>query len=280
MSGIFMSSGYNGPKETRYLFVDGGCWRQMIEDAAKRYSFFDATQIDYAKVFGGFSKTFYYDSMPPQKNGESNEDYAARIKPMEELFNDLRTIPGVHVYEGSSRRRRRTVQQKKVDIMIAVDMLTHSFRRNMHQATLLTADLDFKPLIDALVQDGMHVDLLYPHGKPNKELLYAADARRPLTFRELHAWCKTEFQESYSFEVSSGLKGRNDEKDLVLKETWTRNDIEIELYQVSSKNIYVIMFPDRASRRPNYYFKVKHSDSEVLKTFVEECFQEFWDTLI
>jgi hypothetical protein len=59
--------------------------------------------------------------------------------------------------------------------MIAVDMLTHSFRRNMHQATLLTGDLDFKPLIDALVQEGMFVTLWYPPSTTSQELIAAAD---------------------------------------------------------------------------------------------------------
>ena len=37
--------------------------------------------------------------------------------------------------------------------MIAVDMLTHPFDRNMERATLLAGDLDFKPLLDALVNN-------------------------------------------------------------------------------------------------------------------------------
>ena len=38
-------------------------------------------------------------------------------------------------------------------------MLSHAHRKNMHKTTLLTGDLDFKPLVDALVQDGMFVTL-------------------------------------------------------------------------------------------------------------------------
>jgi uncharacterized LabA/DUF88 family protein len=45
----------------------------------------------------------------------------------------------------------------------------------MNEATLLTGDLDFKPLIDALVQEGMFVTLWYPHGSTSKELIAAAD---------------------------------------------------------------------------------------------------------
>jgi uncharacterized LabA/DUF88 family protein len=51
----------------------------------------------------------------------------------------------------------------------------------MHQATLLTGDNDFKPLIDALVQDGLFVTLMYPPDETSRELMQAADARTPWT---------------------------------------------------------------------------------------------------
>jgi len=182
-----LGGGYR-PRETKYLFIDGGCLRQMLEDIAETYPPFETTHFDFSKLAREYNKTFYYDSLPPRKKGENEASYTLRVARQEAFFNGLRAIAGVHVYEGDARRRRKTVQQKKVDIMIAVDMLTHSFRRNMHQAALLTSDLDFKPLVDALVQDGMHVTILYPRGKPNTELIYAADARLPLTFRQIHNW--------------------------------------------------------------------------------------------
>src|ERR1700758_3378597 len=46
-----------------------------------------------------------------------------------ELFKRLRSTDGVHVYEGDVRKRRHKggLEQKMVDVMLAVDMLTHSF---------------------------------------------------------------------------------------------------------------------------------------------------------
>ena len=74
-------------------------------------------------------------------------------------------------------------EQKKVDVMIAVDMLAHTFRRNMHEATLLTGDNDLRPLVDALIHDGMFLNLWYPTGETSIEFLRAADTRRPLGIR-------------------------------------------------------------------------------------------------
>jgi uncharacterized LabA/DUF88 family protein len=91
---------------------------------------------------------------------ETDQAYEARVRPQRELFDSAAGVDRVHVYEGDARRRRkRGLEQKKVDVMIAVDMLTHTFRRNMHEATLLTGDNDFKPLVDALVHEGMFITI-------------------------------------------------------------------------------------------------------------------------
>jgi hypothetical protein len=76
--------------------------------------------------------------------------------------------------------------QKEVDILIAVDMLTHCHNRNMHSATLLAGDLDFRPLIETLVREGMYVELQYERSSANAELVAGADARRELDLYGLH----------------------------------------------------------------------------------------------
>lgn len=92
----------------------------------------------------------------------------------------------MHVYEGDARtRKRRGLEQKKVDVMLTVDMLSHTFRRNMHEATLMTGDADFKPVVDALVHEGMFITVWFPPEETSKELLDAADARLPLNLGTL-----------------------------------------------------------------------------------------------
>jgi hypothetical protein len=54
--------------------------------------------------------------------------------------------------------------------MLTVDILTHTFRRNMDAATLLTGYVDFKPLIDTSVQNAMYVTLWYPPEETSCEL--------------------------------------------------------------------------------------------------------------
>jgi uncharacterized LabA/DUF88 family protein len=46
---------------------------------------------------------------------------------------------------------------------------------------LLTGDLDFKPLVTALVDIGVDVHLLYPEDETNDDLKVAADSAGALT---------------------------------------------------------------------------------------------------
>ena len=109
--------------EIQYLFIDGGCLRETLDDYSQRFFDNDKIEFDYERLGREYQKVFYYDSPPPQKNDENDMDYHERIKPTRDFFTQLNLLDGFHVYEGSSRRRRSKVEQKKVDIMIFVDML-------------------------------------------------------------------------------------------------------------------------------------------------------------
>jgi uncharacterized LabA/DUF88 family protein len=270
-----ISSGpYTGPKEIHYLFIDGGCLRDMLSRVSETYFNGDEVTLDYSVLSsygGGFSKIFYYDALPPKKTDESDEVYERRLEVKQAFFNHLRSINGYHVYEGVSRRRRKIVEQKEVDILIAVDMLTHSFRGNMHKATLLTGDLDFRPLIEALVREGMYVTLWYPHGRPNQELLYAADSLFPLTPQTIFSWCTKDFQENHSFPQTGSAPGKNSE-GMCMVGNWTpETGPECEIYQYEAG--FRLVFP---SGHSDHYTAVVHSDLDIAKRFAQDCFPQFW----
>lgn len=164
----------------KYLFIDGGCLRAILKNISDRYFDGMPIKIDFNRLRGDHFKAFYYDAIPAIKDTETDYQYAQRIKDRLELHNHIASLQGYHVYEGDSRIRRKQVQQKEVDVIIAVDMLTHTFRGNMDRATFIASDLDFKPLLDALVREGMFVHLMYPPAETNQNLVDAADSRQPL----------------------------------------------------------------------------------------------------
>jgi uncharacterized LabA/DUF88 family protein len=175
---------YNGPKEVDYLFVDGAALDRAVAQISERYLGPNASaSVVYPALANGFSKMFYYDGFPVQDPAESPADFAVRFDEAKTRFDRVRGIDRVHLYLGDKRGRKQG-RQKKVDVMITVDMLNHTIRGNMQKATLLAGDIDFEPLLDALVREGMFVTLWHPPQAAD-ELKNAADARRPLDVKSL-----------------------------------------------------------------------------------------------
>jgi hypothetical protein len=67
----------------------------------------------------------------------------------------------------------------------------------MDKATLLTGDLDFKPLLDALILEGMYTTLWYDPRITSKELLYSADSNQVLLPSFLYHISTDSFKESH-----------------------------------------------------------------------------------
>ncbi|MDZ7968935.1 MAG: NYN domain-containing protein [Nostoc sp. DedSLP03] len=262
MSGSFSS---RGSEKIRYLFIDGGCLDSLLEALSNGLFGGTKLEIDYSRLAEGFNKVFYYDCLPAKKQGEDETIYQKRVQPKLELFNHLRSVDRFHVYEGTARYRdkRRGQEQKQVDIMIAVDMLTHSFRRNMHEATLLTGDLDFKPLIDALVQDGMYVSLWYPKGRTNYELVDSADSRQAITIHNVQGWFTYTFQAQVKTPVlDRPLSSPNLDSSWQHLETIKQLTYETFIYEQEGN--YGALLPVLS----NYYLYVHH-DLEQLKFYVD-----------
>jgi len=258
----------NGIEKIKYLFIDGGCLDSVLETFSKELFDSEPLEVDYFTVARDYQKIFYYDCLPAQKKDESILDYQRRIQPKVKLFNQLKSLDNFHVYEGTARLRdkRRGQEQKQVDIMIAVDMLTHSFRRNMHEATLITGDLDFKPLIDALVQDGMQVTLLYPKGKTNYELVDAADSKQPLRIGVVQQWLTNSFKSKVKLPDVYYLKIPN------LDASWQ----QIEMVEQSNyKAFFYEKHSAYAAVVPNIdgeYHLLQHNNLGQLKFYVDHIY--------
>lgn len=108
-------------------------------------------ELDWRRISHGYRKVFYYDALPGKQQSESDQDFNQRLTKAEGFHLYLQTLDRYRVNEGSLRwRKGRGNEQKKVDIMIAVDMLKHTIRKNMDEAALVASDVDFRPLLDAL----------------------------------------------------------------------------------------------------------------------------------
>jgi uncharacterized LabA/DUF88 family protein len=257
-----------GMTKIKYLFIDGGYLREVIDQASKQFFDGRALPVDYQLLSRGFTKCFYYDCVPPQKRSETPDDYKRRCEAHHEYFRRLRMIDGWHVFEGVLTGRGAEARQKQVDIQIAVDMLSHSHLRNMQEIDFIAGDQDFKPLVDALVREGMYVRLWYEQRSASKELVFAADARRALSTYDIHSFLTQEFQHEWKMPHRYSQPGKKVENSILLGRA-SGASIEIEVWKLVEGG-FQITHVDPLNR--GYYHHISHSNLDYLKQVYESLY--------
>jgi uncharacterized LabA/DUF88 family protein len=245
---------------------DGGCLRSALENVVSKYVDKELCRFELTLTALNYTKVFVYDAIPVRETDEKEDVYNLRIKRQQNMLDAAARVHGVHVYEGDARRRNKRLEQKHVDVMIAVDMLTHTFRKNMDRATLLTGDSDFKPLIDALVREGMFVTLWHPE-RTNSELLRAADARRPIAIDELFNFLEPTVKSSISLpSVNVTIGGATPHAPTVSTiHKWTEDGNAFEL--IFDGTQYVL-----TCHQGNRKLQVLHPDPGMLRMYSKDRF--------
>lgn len=151
---------------TSYLFADGH-WLQETLAKMEKLWLKEKVSVDYSDFSRLADKCFYYDAFPP----DNHPSFADK----EAFFESVGSISGWHVNPGISRRTGKGLRQKGVDVKLAVDAINHRVRGNMDKVILLAGDLDFLPLVTALVELGAWVELWCDPVYTPKELRLAAD---------------------------------------------------------------------------------------------------------
>jgi len=189
---------FQGPERT-YLFIDGA-YAQDIYRRAMESVFGVAGEISVQAILSQVQpfRTYYYDCLDETKrDAETDVEFRTRLDSQERYFEELRSLRGVHLQLGTltGAKRRR---QKEVDVLLAVDMMTHGFNQNMTRAVLLSGDLDFRPVVDALVRRGVFVEIWYEKTTTAKELYWAADLGQPLDWHTIRNWSDSSFLSTHA----------------------------------------------------------------------------------
>jgi uncharacterized LabA/DUF88 family protein len=243
-----------------YLFIDGNYAREIF-NAAMTMVFQDPGELnpaaisDQARAF----KSFYYDCEDFKKDSEAKEEFAARLQKQQEFFSNIRSLPSMHVQLGklAGGRRRR---QKEVDVLLAVDMLTHGFYKNMTRAVLVSGDLDFRPVVEALLRVGVYIEVWYEKTSCSDELYLAADRGNPMDWHMLYGWSSDSFRNAHP------LPSRNDTHAAISSEHLLRAGVagrgKVILATTPGRKGYIIRFEHDAG--VTWY---EHSDQPVLERY-------------
>jgi uncharacterized LabA/DUF88 family protein len=180
-----------------YAYIDGA--HLLDRSSAAIRQLWDADpDLDFNNIrdFLGAGRLFYYDCLEDEpRPNETPEQFEARTVLRRSTFSKVLDADMCHVRMGTLKGKRIT--QKEVDVRIAVDMLTHASTNKISRAVLLSGDLDFRPVVESLVQIGVTVELCFDPSRTAIELREAADIRRPILFRDWHRLCSVEFQARY-----------------------------------------------------------------------------------
>jgi uncharacterized LabA/DUF88 family protein len=186
------------------LYVDGGGLDAAIDDL--RRSLGVATvEFDYLKLgqrFGA-ARTLYYDAWPGLSDQVTDEAIQSARDKKGAFFEKIASLDGVHVRTGTTRWERKgpdkkwKPNQKAVDVLLAVDVTRDALLGNIDRALILTSDLDFYPVFEALLQSQVRSTLIFRPGHTKRDLIEVADSTIPLRALSLLECCDENFAVLY-----------------------------------------------------------------------------------
>ena len=105
---------------------------------------------------------------------------------MQRFFRALQRTPRFEVkegrlaYRGLNKEGNPIFEQKRIDLLLGIDLVLHSAKRSIDEAFLIAGDSDFIPAIRVAKSEGVVVYLI--HGaNPHDDLLDEADERIEIT---------------------------------------------------------------------------------------------------
>jgi len=158
------------------VFIDGGYLEKVLKG-------FGEPRIDFAKFVdvlcspNDLFRTYYYNCMPYQSSPPTEEE-RNRYRGKQGFINYLKRIPrfttrlGKLVWEHvkcpdcnkeslvcqlCGKKVQRRLRQKRVDIMLAADLIRMSTDKQIGIAVLVAGDSDFVPVVETAKNQGVRV---------------------------------------------------------------------------------------------------------------------------
>ena len=167
------------------IFIDGAYLDHVLRDQ------FGGAQIDYrllSETLAGDADilcTYYY-HCPMYQSNPPTQDERDRYAAQRRFFTALDRLPryavrlGRLAYRGTDESGHPKFEQKRVDILLGVDMVQLAAKQNIDEAILLAGDSDFIPAVTAAKSDGVLVRL-YQGQRPHSDLWQEVDERTEIT---------------------------------------------------------------------------------------------------
>lgn len=165
------------------IFLDGAYLDYGLRDE------FDNARLDFHRLAqtlaGGreILRTYFYHCLPYQSDPPTQQE-SERFGRMQSFVSQLKRLPRFEVrlgklaFRGTREDGRPIFVQKRVDIMLGVDLVQLSTKRLISTAVLVAGDSDFLPAVQVAREEGVLVHLYhFTTHQPHRELWDACDER-------------------------------------------------------------------------------------------------------
>ena len=162
------------------VMIDGGYLDKVLHND------FSGVRVDIGKLAdelcGGMERlrTYYYHCLPFQSTPPT-QDERERFAAMDKFIYNLKKLPRFQFRQGKLQKIGNEYKQKRVDILMAVDLVRMASNRQIEKAMIVTGDSDLVPAIEAARDEGVVVVLYYSANARHDELLQACDERYEIT---------------------------------------------------------------------------------------------------
>ena len=130
-------------------------------------------------------RTHYYDC-PPYQSARPTDSESRRVSNHGKFVYALEQIPRFQVRQGRLEYRGKRddgspiFHQKRVDILLGVDLALLAAKHQITDAAILAGDSDFLPAVEAAKPEGVVVHL-YHGASPHRDLVSRCDERTRIT---------------------------------------------------------------------------------------------------
>ncbi len=157
------------------VFIDNG----YLTSVLKRE--FDRPRISFERfsdelVEAGYERlrTYLYHCMPYQGSPPTREE-SERYGRASSWIASLRRLPRFEIRLGRLAKRGESFEQKRVDVLLSVDLVRMSWDHQIQKAVVVTGDSDFVPAVQAAKDAGVLTHLFYSAASVHDELRDAFD---------------------------------------------------------------------------------------------------------
>ena len=169
------------------IFIDGAYLNNVLANE------FGGRRTDYGALSQRLAgeadilRSYYYDCLPYRSNPPTPEEQT-RYSGRRSFFDALERLPRYTVRLGRLARRgpdnegAYTFEQKRVDIMLGVDMALLAAKNVIQEVILVAGDSDFVPAVIAAKTEGVLVRLV--HGRSHSTDLWTESDERVRLTRE------------------------------------------------------------------------------------------------